>query len=122
MSRRNERKRLMELFYQMDILGEYEISAENQQGLSDYQKTCLSAFTTNKATIDELIEGALVDWKLDRIGKTDLAVIRLAITEIKYIDDVPFKVATNEAIELSKVYGDDDSPKFINGLLKNFSQ
>lgn len=122
MSRRQERIRVMELFYQMDMLDEFVISSETKETLNEYQRSVVDAFLTNREAINQSIVDVLRDWTLDRIGKTDLACIRLAVTEIKYLDDVPFKVAINEAVELAKVYGDDDSPKFINGLLKSFAE
>ena len=56
------------------------------------------------------------DWKLERISKTNIAILKLAIYEIKYAD-TPFKVAINEAVELAKKYGEDSSSAFVNGIL-----
>ena len=67
--------------------------------------------------IDERIENLCVGWKKGRIGKVELTILRLAIYEIIYDDDVPTGVAINEAIELAKKYGGDDSPSFVNGVL-----
>lgn len=63
--------------------------------------------------VDEVSEG----WKTKRMGKVDLTLIRLAVYEMKYDDDVPVGVAINEAVELAKKYGTDDSPSFVNGVL-----
>ena len=54
---------------------------------------------------------------MERISKTDLAILRLATYEILYRDDIPFKVSVNEAVELAKSFSDDSSPSFINGVL-----
>lgn len=59
-------------------------------------------------------------WNISRISKVSLSILKLAIYEIKYMDDVPPKVAINEAVELAKKYGEDDDPKFINGILGSF--
>ena len=59
-------------------------------------------------------------WSVARISKVSLSILKLAIYEIKYMDDVPPKVAINEAIELSKKYGADEDPKFVNGILGSF--
>jgi len=67
--------------------------------------------------IDELISAYTVGWDIKRISKVDLAIIRLAVYEMKYVDDIPSGVAINEAVEIAKEFGDDDSPKFINGIL-----
>ena len=54
---------------------------------------------------------------MERIGQTDLAILRLAIYEILYRDDIPYKVSINEAVELAKKYGEDKSKNFVNGIL-----
>lgn len=63
--------------------------------------------------IDEVAEG----WRTTRMGKAELNLLRLALYEMRYLDDVPVKVAINEAVDLSKEYGDDDAPAFVNGIL-----
>ena len=65
------------------------------------------------AKINEVSEG----WKTGRMGKVDLTLIRLAVSEMLYEEDVPAKVAINEAVELAKQYGTDNSPSFVNGVL-----
>ena len=65
------------------------------------------------AKINEVSEG----WKTGRMGKVDLTLIRLAVYEMLYEEDVPAKVAINEAVELAKKYGTDNSPSFVNGVL-----
>lgn len=67
--------------------------------------------------IDIIIEYISSGWKIERIGKAELAILRLAVYEMKYDDDVPFKVAINEALELAKIYCGSDARSFINGLL-----
>lgn len=71
----------------------------------------------NKKEILEQVEKNLKsDWKLERISKIDLAILKLAIYELKYTE-VPFKVVINEAVELAKKYGEESSKKFVNGIL-----
>ena len=68
--------------------------------------------------IEKIIERNLKSgWKISRISKASLTILKLAIFEMKYRDDVPHKVAINEAVELAKRYGCDDDPHFVNGLL-----
>lgn len=67
--------------------------------------------------IDAVIEQVSDGWRIERIGKTELAILRLAVYEMKYDSDVPFKVAINEAVELAKIYCNGDAKSFINGLL-----
>ena len=67
--------------------------------------------------IDSKIEELCVGWKKERIGKVELTILRLAVYEALFDDDVPTNVAINEAVELAKTYGGDDSPSFVNGIL-----
>ncbi len=65
------------------------------------------------AAINEVAKG----WKTGRMGKAELAILRLALYEIRYDEDIPMGVAINEAVELGKTFGGDDAPAFINGIL-----
>ena len=67
--------------------------------------------------IDASVNAVSEGWKTRRMGKSDLALIRLAVYEMKYEEDIPERVAINEAVELAKRYGTDNSPSFINGVL-----
>ena len=67
--------------------------------------------------IDAKIDEVAAGWKTKRMGKVDLTIIRLAVYEMKYDDDIPVSVAINEAVELAKRYGSENSPAFINGVL-----
>ena len=69
------------------------------------------------AAINEVSKG----WKTIRMGKVDLTLIRLAVYEIRFEEEIPVKVSINEAVELAKKYGTDDSPAFVNGLLAKFA-
>ncbi|TCL58363.1 NusB antitermination factor [Kineothrix alysoides] len=71
--------------------------------------------------IDEMINKETKGWDTSRMGKVDLTLIRLAIYEIKYDDEIPTGVAINEAVELAKKFGQDNSPGFINGVLAKFA-
>ena len=70
--------------------------------------------------IDTQINEKSTGWKTTRMGKVDLTIIRLAVYEILFEDDIPNKVAINEAVELAKAYGRDDSSSFVNGILAKF--
>ena len=69
------------------------------------------------AAINEVSKG----WKTIRMGKVDLTLIRLAVYEIRFEEEIPVKVSINEAVELAKKYGTDDSPVFVNGILAKFA-
>lgn len=82
-----------------------------------YIKEIVKGIMTHKEQLDETIKKYLKEWTMDRISKTDLAILRLAIYEILYREDIPYKVSVNEAVELAKMFSDDVSPSFINGVL-----
>ena len=67
--------------------------------------------------IDEMLNASAKGWKTSRMGRVDLTILRLAVYEMKFDEDIPEKVAINEAVELSKKFGGDESPAFINGVL-----
>lgn len=67
--------------------------------------------------IDKMLSDAATGWKLNRMGKVDLSVLRLAVYEMKKDEEIPVGVAINEAVELAKKFGGDDSPAFVNGVL-----
>ena len=83
----------------------------------EYIKEAIFGIEQNKEEIISNIEKNLKkDWKIERISKIDLSILKLAIYEIKYTE-VPYKVVINEAVELSKKYGEDNSRNFVNGVL-----
>lgn len=67
--------------------------------------------------LDKEIEGVAEGWKLNRMGKVELTILRLALFEIRDDETIPNKVAVNEAVELAKKFGGDDAPAFVNGIL-----
>ena len=77
----------------------------------------VEAVVSHITEIDETISGISQGWKLGRIGKAELAILRLAVYEIKFDEDIPVKVAINEAVELAKTYCDVEAKSFINALL-----
>ena len=82
-----------------------------------YVKAVVGAYELNHEIIDQAIELSSANWKLSRMPRADLSIMRLAICEMMYCNDVPARVAINEAINLSKRYCEDDSASFINGVL-----
>ena len=83
-----------------------------------YIQTVVNGVDEKSAELDEIIGANLKKgWTVHRISKVSLAILRLALFEIKYVDDVPEKVAINEAVELAKTYGGEDDAKFVNGIL-----
>ncbi|MDE7009463.1 MAG: transcription antitermination factor NusB, partial [Lachnospiraceae bacterium] len=71
--------------------------------------------------IDAMLNEKAKGWSTNRMGKVDLTILRLAVFEIKYDEEIPTGVAINEAVELAKKFGQDSSPAFINGVLAKFT-
>jgi N utilization substance protein B len=71
----------------------------------------------HRAEVDRALRAALDNWRLDRLSSMDRAVLRIGAVEILYMDEIPPKVAIQEAILLAEAYGGDDSPAFVNGVL-----
>lgn len=85
--------------------------------INSFAENTLKAVEENFSAIDEVIEVNTQDWTIARLPKVSLAILRLAVAEIKYVDDVPNGVAVNEAVELAKKYGTNEDASFINGIL-----
>ena len=127
MNRSAIREKAFELIYSLEIqkqedlqeavdlyIENNEITDKNAQ---EYIKDAVFGIEKNKEKIVEQIEKNLKkDWKLDRISKIDLAILKLAIYEIQS-KELPYKVVINEAVELAKKYGEDSSKNFVNGVL-----
>ena len=125
MKRKELREAAVKLFYEMDIQKTFEhkfyknFLAENELiALKDnYLKEVFDNFLLNRDNIVDIIQKSSTSWDIKRIAKVDLSILRVAITEILYLSDIPDKVSINEAIDLAKKYGDENSYKFVNGLL-----
>lgn len=83
----------------------------------EYIRTKYAAIAEKVEMIDEKINASVTGWKTSRMGKVDLTILRLAVYEIEGDEEVPQGVAINEAVELAKRYGGEESPSFINGVL-----
>ncbi|AJD32135.1 transcription antitermination factor NusB [Clostridium sporogenes] len=83
----------------------------------DYVKRIIKGIEENKEEIDEKIKGNLKNWKIERLSKVDLSILRLCTYELKFEEDIPRKVSVNEAIELAKKYSGEKAATFINGVL-----
>jgi N utilization substance protein B len=89
---------------------------------SAYLRNKCSDIVAHVQELDDAISEKATSWKPSRMGKVDLTLLRLAVYEIRYEEAIPFKVAVNEAVELAKKYGTDDSPSFVNGVLAKFAE
>lgn len=125
MKRRTARERAMQRLYQMDITGELEpkVAVENTldegEETNEFLESLVVGFVENKEAIDEAIRQNLKKWKLERISIVDRSILRVAVYEMKYMEEIPHNVTINEAIEIAKTFGDEESRRFINGVLSN---
>lgn len=127
MSRRELREQIFKMLFRIEFhdIEEYKeqlgLFCEETPTLSKedltYLENKVNEITNHLSEIDNLINEISKGWKTSRMGKVDLTLIRLAVYEIKYEDDIPTGVAINEAVELAKKYGTDESSSFVNGVL-----
>jgi len=126
LSRRITRESAMKLLYQFqlrddDIDEQISLFLDETEDLENLDKDffldVVHGVLKNKEEIDQLIQTYSKGWKLERMPKVDLAIMRLAVYELKYRDDIPMNVSINEAVELAKKYGGEQSKNFINGVL-----
>lgn len=82
-----------------------------------YVYSTFSGVFNNIEDIDSLISSASSNWESERISRVSKAILRLAVYELKYVDDIPVKIAVNEAVEIAKKYDDEKAFSFINGVL-----
>lgn len=134
MTRRELREEIFKLLFMVEFYSKEEMADQVKSYFEDFPEVEISeedhAYIENKyenicavlPEIDEKIAGASKGWKLERLGKAELTILRLAVYEMLYDEDIPTKVAINEAVELAKGFGADDSPAFINGVLGKLSR
>ena len=127
MKRQKSREKAMELLFSMELSkNSYEETIE--MFIEDYEmdlntidleyiKNVVKIVTENLEVINNKIVESLVNWKLERVSKVNLTILRLAVGEMMFIEDVPGNVAINEAVELTKKNSDEKSASFINGVL-----
>ena len=128
MSRKLARELSMKVLFEMHLNNDFDLkkvehhlfegSIEEQQ--NEYIYGILNHVIENLTDIDQIIEEYAKGWKLNRIANVDLAILRLAFAEILYMKDIPYRVSINEAVELAKIYGSDETPAFINGILGKY--
>lgn len=126
MKRRLARELVLKILFQID-LGKVDtalaletvLEEEDNTWVKEFVRSLVRGTEEHQERIDQLIEQYSKDWKLDRMAAVDRNLLRLAIYEILYMSDIPSAVSINEAVELAKVYGSDESAKFVNGILGN---
>jgi len=130
MGRRASREIAMKLLYQLEIQRDDReqqiVTALEENSVVEKDKQYIievvEGVFNNLSYIDKFIEKHSKGWKINRISKVDLSILRLSIFEISFLDDIPYSVSVNEAVELAKKYSSDDSGPFINGILSKISK
>ncbi len=125
MKRREAREKAVQTLFQLDgttLPVEEAISYIAEEPVDSFYEMLVKGTREKQESIDEVLTGKLENWSLDRLPKIERTVLRLAAYELLYNDEVPHKVAVNEAIELCKTFGDEKSGRFVNGVLSKFEQ
>lgn len=127
MNRRTAREKGVQALYQMDVSGAESAEAietvlEGDESDSSYLHEIVKGVEQHLDEIDTKIKENLEKWSFDRLAKVDRNILRLAVYEMNYAEDIPAKVAVNEAIELAKYFSDERAGKFINGVLSKINQ
>jgi N utilization substance protein B len=125
MSRHRAREAVLIVLFQVDVgkaqpdeafhrtMDEWNVEGQDRE----FAKSTVFGTLENLKRIDQIIKSLSRDWKIERMNRVDRTLMRLALCEILYRNDVPPSVAINEAVELAKKYGGEDSPRFVNGIL-----
>ena len=128
-SRKDARELMMTVLYQMDVNNDYEDPDPDHyfagHALGRQKTYCydiLDKACRYREEIDHKIEQYSVGWKISRMPKTDISILRLSVCELLYMDDIPEAVTINEAVELAKKYGTDQSPRFVNAILGSITR
>lgn len=128
-SRRHDRRRAREgalaVLYSSDITETSAVSIveegsypDGDIAISEYAEALIAGVSAHVADIDARLASTSENWTVDRMPVVDRAILRIAVYEMLYVDEVPISVAINEAVELAKLYGgEDDSSRFVNGVL-----
>lgn len=109
-----ERAMQQALISSNDLVDEVETAL-----VPEYLDLLVNGVIKNQTAIDEEVQKYLENWSMARLAKTDVVIMRIAIFEMLYVPEVPAKVALNEALEITKLYSDEKSRKFVNGVLAN---
>lgn len=128
MGRKYARESAMKLLYQMEVNSDFteravEIfldSVQFNEGERVYIEDAINTIIPNMQAIDEHIQENIESWDIQRLARVDLSILRIAIYELLYREDIPVQVSINEAIEIAKEFSTEESSKFINGILGGF--
>jgi len=123
--RTKAREIVLQFLYQQDIrkddwlsnIADFELLKEVEDDVAPFAIALMKGTLENISTLDDLIAKSAQNWQIKRMSAVDRNVLRLAAYELIHESDIPIKVSINEAINLAKKYGDEESGKFVNGIL-----
>ncbi|MCS7224733.1 MAG: transcription antitermination factor NusB [Armatimonadetes bacterium] len=131
MSRRRSRELALQILFQADVadvpieealhLTLEEIQDQDYETVS-YTQTIVEEVWLNRESLDRILDSCSQNWPVERMSAVDKNILRIATYEILFRDDVPPAVAINEAVELAKKYGTEESPRFVNGVLSGVAK
>jgi N utilization substance protein B len=129
LDRSRARRQALQILYQREITGE-DVEAILESGSfnpedgepSAFCRSLLTGVECHQPEIDASLSDISEHWAVSRMPLVDRNILRLAVYEILYVDDIPDSVSINEAVEMAKSYGGEDSSKFVNGVLGRLSQ
>ncbi|MGY4690240.1 transcription antitermination factor NusB [Salibacterium sp. K-3] len=127
MNRRLARLRAVQILYQIDLTQtQWEEALENtledDETADDFLLEAVQGTLKHGESIDEAVRNHLEHWTLERVGNVDRAVLREAVHEMMHMEEIPLHVSVNEAVEIAKAFGGEESGKFVNGVLSSILQ
>jgi len=123
--RRRARERALQFLFGLEfthypwdeVIDRFWVTRPSKPSVKQYAIQLIRGVQDNLPALDEEIAAALQNWSADRVGRVERAILRIALYEMRHEHNVPVAVAINEAIELAKAFGTDDTPRFVNGVL-----
>jgi transcription antitermination factor NusB len=130
MSRRKAREYALKMLYMIDvrkepyqkIIEEFWENVEEKEGIKKFANEIVIGVIEKIEKIDKIISDVSLNWEIERMSCIDRNILRIGTYEIFFRNDIPKVVSINEGVEISKKYGDADSPKFINGILHKIKE
>jgi transcription antitermination protein NusB len=127
LSRRSARDTAFRLFYEYSMNGDFNPATMDvmrdcfdtgmNENAWEYVSGIIDRYTAHSGEIDDIIQKNSIGWNISHMPKVDLAILRLGVCEIKYMDEIHYNITINECVELAKKYSSDKSARFINGVL-----
>jgi len=126
-ARRAARELALQALYQLDVVGEGEAGLfwshfDAEQEVEAFARELVEGVAAHRERIDALIAASAEHWRLPRLARVDLSLLRLAVFELLARPDIPAPVTIDEAVEIARRFGSEDSPAFVNGVLDHIAQ